>query len=256
MQVSTTRHSSRTSVESTAGLASPGSRVASDLATCSGDVSGGSISDESVNAAVTIGSGSCEAGVASAAAVSVTDLLAATASAAANEIGGSLSANLATTVRDGAGRSTIGAAPVLSIPAEPNAAIQARTEAGIATSWHHAATAANRGFMITVSHGAGLHSQESDANDFWSHDMDNQWRKPRIQFLKGGVAQMQRAFRYPPESISPATASTTSTSVHNAPSAPRSVDDSRSGSRSRCYSITRRPSQSPEYWITRFRFRG
>src|SRR6202795_5052560 len=199
MQVSTTRHSSRTSVESTAGLASPGSRVASDLATCSGDVSGGGISDESVNAAVTIGSGSCEAGVASAAAVSVTDLPAATASAASNEIGGSLSANLATTVRDGAGRSTIGAAPVLSIPAEPNAAIQARTEAGIATSWHHAATAANRGFMITVSHGAGLHSQESDANDFWSHDMDKQWRKPRIQFLKGGVAQMQRAFRYPPE---------------------------------------------------------
>src|SRR5450432_2863739 len=118
MQVSATRHSSRTSVESRAGLASPGSRVASDLATCSGDV--GSISDESVNAAVTIGSGSCEAGVASAVAVSITDLLAATTSAAANEIGGSLSANLATAVSDGAGRSTIGAAPVLSIPAEPN----------------------------------------------------------------------------------------------------------------------------------------
>src|ERR1700682_5587983 len=163
MQVSTTRHSSRTSVESTAGLASPGSRVASDLATCSGDVSGGSISDESVNAAVTTGSGSCEAGVASAAAVSVTDLL--TASAAANEIGGSLSANflsanLATAAGDGAGRSTIGAAPVLSIPAKPNAAIHARTKAGIATSRHHAAIAANRGFMITVSHGAGLQSQE------------------------------------------------------------------------------------------------
>ena len=31
--------------------------------------------------------------------------------------------------------------------------------------------------------------------------MDKQWRKPRIQFLKAGVAQMQRAFRYPPESI-------------------------------------------------------
>src|ERR1700736_178018 len=127
MQGSTTRHASRASLESTAGLASPGARVASDLATCSGDVSGGSISDESVNAAVTIGSGSCEAGVASAAAVSVTDLL--TASAAANEIGGSLSANLATAAGDGAGRSTIGAAPVLSIPAEPNAAIHARTEA-------------------------------------------------------------------------------------------------------------------------------
>src|ERR1700720_3553227 len=107
MQVSTTRHSSRTSVESTAGLASPGSRVAGDLATCSGDVSGGSISDESVNAAVTIGSGSCEAGIASAAAVSVTDLLAATASAAANEIGGRLSANLAAGARDGGGRENV-----------------------------------------------------------------------------------------------------------------------------------------------------
>jgi len=38
--------------------------------------------------------------------------------------------------------------------------------------------------MITVSHGAGLHSQKSDADDFWSHDMDKQWRKLRIQFLK------------------------------------------------------------------------
>src|SRR5260370_15158488 len=166
MQGSATRNSPRTSVESAAGLAALGCRVASDLATCSGDVSGGSISDESVNAATTIGSGSCETVVASAGAVSVTDLLAATASAAANEIGGSLSANLATAVTDGAGRSTIGAAPVLSIPAEPNAAIHARTEAGIATSWHNAAIAANRGFMITVSHGAGSHSQESDAADF------------------------------------------------------------------------------------------
>src|SRR5258708_11974553 len=100
MQGSTTRHSPRTSVESTAGLASPGSRVASDLATCSGDVSGGSISDESVNAATTIGSGSCEAGVASAGAVSVTDLLAATASAAANEIGDNFSAKLAPALRN------------------------------------------------------------------------------------------------------------------------------------------------------------
>jgi hypothetical protein len=43
--------------------------------------------------------------------------------------------------------------------------------------------------------------------------MDKQWRKPRIPLLKRGVAQMQRAFRYPPESICPTTASTTSTSV-------------------------------------------
>src|SRR5258708_8215737 len=128
MQGATTMHSPRASVESTAGLASPGSRVARDLATCSGDVSGGSISDESVNAATTIGSGSCEAGVASAGAVSVTDLLAATASAAANEIGDSLSANLARAGRDGAGGPTIGAAPVLSLPPQPNTAIPPQTQ--------------------------------------------------------------------------------------------------------------------------------
>src|SRR5258708_16143034 len=156
MQGSTTRHSSRTSVESTDGLASPGSLVASDVAACSGDVSCGSMYEESVNAATMIGSGSCEAGVASAGAVSVTDLLAATASAAANEIGDSLSANLATAVRDGAGRSTIGAAPVLSIPAEPNAAIHARTEAGIATSWHNPPIPPNLRSIITISHAPAL----------------------------------------------------------------------------------------------------
>src|SRR5260221_14109461 len=119
MQGSTTRHSSRTSVESTAGLASPGSRVASDLATCSGDVSGGSISDESVNAATMIGSGSCEAGVASAGAVSVTNLLGTTPTAANNEIGARLSPNWAPGDRDGAGRHTIGGPPAFSRPAEP-----------------------------------------------------------------------------------------------------------------------------------------
>src|SRR5882757_1329542 len=205
MQVSATRHSSRSSVELTAGLASPGSGVATDLAACSGGVSGGSISDGSVNAAVTIGSGSCEAGVASAAAISVTDLPAATASAAANEIGGSLSANSAAAVRDGAGRSTMGAAPVLSISAEPSAAIPARSEAGMATSRHNAA---NRGFMITVSHGAGLHSRESDAADFGATLRTSNGGNPGYKFLKGGVAQMQRAFRHPPERICPATAFT------------------------------------------------
>src|SRR5260221_12306903 len=127
MQGSTTMHSSRTSVESRAVLASPGSRVASDLATCSGDVSGGSISDESVNAAVTIGSGSCEAGVASAAAVSVTDLLAATASAAANEIGGRVAANSAPHDRDSAGGATIEWPPGVSQPPDRHHALTART---------------------------------------------------------------------------------------------------------------------------------
>jgi len=54
---------------------------------------------------------------------------------------------------------------VLSIPAEPNAAIHARTEAGRATSRQNAAIAANRGFMFTVPQGAGLHIREADADD-------------------------------------------------------------------------------------------
>src|SRR5258708_27402761 len=116
MQGSTTRHSSRTSVESTAGLASPGSLVASDLATCSGDVSGGSISDESVNAATTIGSGSCEAGVASAGGVSLTHLLARPASAAPNGIRHRLSANFGAAGKHGAGRPKTGVTTVVSVP--------------------------------------------------------------------------------------------------------------------------------------------
>src|SRR5258708_32138341 len=108
MHVSMTKHSSRTSVEPTARLASSGSRVAVlILATGSGAVSGRSVSDESVNAAVTIGSGSCGAGVASAAGASVTDLLAVITSAVPKAIGSRLSANLASAVRDGARRSTI-----------------------------------------------------------------------------------------------------------------------------------------------------
>src|ERR1700722_15021565 len=157
MQVSTTKHSSMTSVEPTAGMASSGSRVAMFvLATWSGGVSGSSISDESVNAAVTTGSGSRATGLGSVAGASVIDWLAATTSAATTSaaaldaVGGGLSANVASAVSNGARRSTIGAAPILSIPAELNAA-NASTEAGKATSLHNAAIAANRGFMITVS---------------------------------------------------------------------------------------------------------
>jgi len=81
------------------------------------------------------------------------DLLASHRIGGGNEIGpGRLSAKLATAVREGAGRSAMGCgAPVLTIPAEPNAAIQAQNEAGSTTSRPNAAIAANRGFMITVS---------------------------------------------------------------------------------------------------------
>jgi hypothetical protein len=103
------------------------------------------------------------------------DLLAATASSAAlDTIGGGLSANVALAVSKGARRSTMGAAPMLS--AEPNAA-NARTDAGIATSLHNAAIAANRGFMINLSNEAGLHSQTCGEKDFCGHDVDKQWRK-------------------------------------------------------------------------------
>src|ERR1700677_4067082 len=227
MHVSTTKHSSRTSIESMARLASTGSRVAVFvLATCSGVVSVRCISDESVNAAVTIGSGSCETGVASAAgsatdllivdtsavpisddpvnaaltvgsgsraaavasaaSVSVADLPIVTSSVMPSAIGGGLSADVASAASSGTRRSPISAAPVLSIPAKPNAAIHARTKEGIATSRHKAAVAANRGFMITVSNWAGLHSRACDAKDLWRDDVDKQWRKTSdIPFSNG-----------------------------------------------------------------------
>ncbi|MGD0847101.1 hypothetical protein [Bradyrhizobium sp.] len=171
----------------------------------SGDASGRGVSDESVNAAVTIGAGSGEAGVVASAAgasvagvsvadvlaagVSVIDLLAVATSAVANAIGWSVpatmvpailasavltSAVLASAIRTGAKRSTIGAAP------EPNATSHTRTETGKATSRHNDIVATNRGFMITVSNRAGSHSQACDAGYLWSHDVDKQWRKRRI----------------------------------------------------------------------------
>src|SRR6202040_1755136 len=62
MQLSATRHSSRISTEPTASLAAFGiGSSALVVVACTGGVSGGSICDESGNAASTIGSGSCEA---------------------------------------------------------------------------------------------------------------------------------------------------------------------------------------------------
>src|SRR5271154_6017950 len=134
MQVSATEHSSSAPVA--VGLVPSGSLAAMlVLVSCSEGVSGGSVSDESVNAAITTRSGSSAVGVASAVAASVAELTAETTSGVSNEIGG-LSAKLASAVRDCARRLT-GAAPVASIPINPDAAIQARTKAGIATSRHN-----------------------------------------------------------------------------------------------------------------------
>src|SRR5882757_7171559 len=141
-------------------MVSSGSRVATFVW-----ATGASISDDSVSAAVTTGAGSRATGAGSAAVTSGVDLLATAASAVLEAIGVGLSADAASAASNGARWSTIDAAPVLSIPAEPIAA-NASTEAGMATSRHNAAIAANRGFMITVSNRAGLHRQACGADDF------------------------------------------------------------------------------------------
>jgi hypothetical protein len=134
------------------------------LAAGSGGVSGHGVSDESVNAAVTIGSGSGGTGVASAAGasdlllVTMSALLAVTTSAAANAIGGNVLAILASAAGTGATWSMMGAAP------EPNPTSHTRTEAGIATSRPSVAIAANCEFMITVSNRTGLNRQARDAS--------------------------------------------------------------------------------------------
>src|SRR6266852_5313846 len=155
MQISATRHSSRISMELTASLASfgTGSGVLA-VANCTGGVSGGSICDESGDAASTIDSGSSEAAVVSVA-VPVPDSAAVATSALATAalpiaVACGASASSASAVRDGARRSSIGTAPVFSMPAEPKPASQATTQPARTTVPHNAAaTVANRrGFMI------------------------------------------------------------------------------------------------------------
>src|SRR5665213_4555591 len=206
MQGSMARHSPRPAVESTLRLASPGCGVAVFVsATGSDGVSDESVSDESDNAAVTIGSGFCAAGVASATFGSAVGLLAIATSAVTTAIGcvlsarldceagiasettgsvtgrlaittsavwaaiGCLSTKLASAVRDGTTPTMMGAAP------EPNATSHTRTEAGSATSRHNVAIVVKCGFMITVSLWAGC-----DADDCWSRDLAKQWRNARI----------------------------------------------------------------------------
>src|SRR3954447_23538986 len=129
MQMSATRHSSRISMDLTASLASFGTGSGGlAVAACTGGVSGGSICDESGNAASTINSGSSDAVVVLAATDSAAVTTSAFATAALpNAVACGASASSATPVRDGARRSSIGTAPVFSMPAEP-------TEAGHATT--------------------------------------------------------------------------------------------------------------------------
>src|SRR5580693_2751596 len=111
MQVSATRHSSRISEELTASLASfvTGSGVLA-VTTCTGDVSGGGICDESGNVASTIDASSFEAAVVSA--VPVTDSAAVATLALATAalpiaVACGASASSASAVRDGVRRSSI-----------------------------------------------------------------------------------------------------------------------------------------------------
>ena len=159
MQLSATRHSSRISMELTASLTpfGTGSGVLA-VATCTGGVSGGSVCDESVIAASTIDFGSSEAALVSMA-VPVTDTAAATPAIPTAglpiTVAWAASASSTSAVRDAARRSTIAAAPVFSIPAEPKPASQATTQPAI-TVWHNtaAAVANRRGFMIPTSKGS------------------------------------------------------------------------------------------------------
>src|SRR6202790_2184175 len=121
------------------------------VATCTGGRSAG-ICDGSGNAASTIDSGSYEATilpvaipVADSAAVA-TSVLATAALPIAVACGASASSALA--VRDAA-RSSIGTAPVFSMPAEPKPASHATIRPGGTMVPHNAATVADRrGFMI------------------------------------------------------------------------------------------------------------
>src|SRR5258706_11809237 len=154
MQISATRHSSRISTELTVSLTSfgTGSSVLA-VATCTGGVLGGSICDESGNAASTIDSGSSEVAVVPVA-VPVTDLAAVATSALGTAalpiaVGRGAFANSASAARDGARRSSIEIAPAFSMPTEPKPASQATTQPARTTDPHNsAATVANcRGFM-------------------------------------------------------------------------------------------------------------
>src|SRR5438128_2486627 len=153
MQISATRHSSRILTESTAALASfgTGSGV---LAVVTVGVSGGSICDDSGNAATTIDSGLSEAAVVSVAvpvtgsAAVATSALATAAlatSALAIAVACGATASSASAARDVAGRSSIGTAAVISMPAEPKPASEATIQPARTTvPQDAAATVANR----------------------------------------------------------------------------------------------------------------
>src|SRR5207342_559107 len=119
MQLSATRHSPRISMELTSSLTSFG--VGSDMlavATCTGGDSGGSICDESGNAASTIDFGSSEAGVVSAAVLVIDSAAVATSALPTTvlPVARGVSASSASAMRYGVRRSSIDTAPVFLMP--------------------------------------------------------------------------------------------------------------------------------------------
>src|SRR4030088_580787 len=124
------------------------------VATRTGGDSGASICDESGNAASTIDFGSSEAAGVSVV-VPVTDSAAAATSSLATAalpiaVACGASASSASAVRDGARRSSIGTAPVFSVPADPKPPSEKTTHPTRTIVPHNAgATVANRrGYMI------------------------------------------------------------------------------------------------------------
>ena len=128
--------------------------VGSALATTNGLVGG---SDE-LACAATVGCGSEDTGLESAADIATSALAALTKSRSAAvaicdlsaTTCGGLSVNLTSAVSEGATRLTNGATLLVPLLAEPSATSTARTETGNAISRHHGAIAAQRGFMLTV----------------------------------------------------------------------------------------------------------
>jgi hypothetical protein len=121
------------------------------VAACTGGVSGGSICDESVNAASTIDFGSSEAAVLSEAGPLTSSAAPATSTlpipALPIAVGCDASATSKSAVRNGARRSRVGAA-VFSVRVEPKQANQATTPVPHRTA---ATVADRRGFMISTS---------------------------------------------------------------------------------------------------------
>src|ERR1700759_1461882 len=119
-------------MEPTAPLASVGTGSGMlAVAACTGDVSGVNICDESDNAASTIDFGSSEATVSEAASVTDSAIVATSALATTTlpiAVACGVFASSASAARAGVRRSSIGTAPLFSMPAEPKAASQATTQ--------------------------------------------------------------------------------------------------------------------------------